>query len=43
MMGQVDDGLLVGGSQILDDQLVLVGECKLNGYIKFASETFLAI
>ena len=40
---QVDNGLLVGGCQILDDQLVLVGEGELNRYIELASEAFLTI
>ena len=43
VMCQVDDGLLVCGSQILDNQLVLVGECEFNCYIELACETFLTV
>ena len=40
---QVDNRLLVSGSQILNNQLVLVGEGKFYRYVQFASETFLTI
>ena len=40
---QVDNRLLVGGCQILNNQFVLVGEGKFYRYVQFASETFLTI
>ena len=43
MVCQIYDGLLVGGSQILNHQLVLVGESEFNRYVKLASITFFSI
>ena len=43
MVGQVDNGLLVCGCQIFDDEFVIIGESVLNGYIQFARITFFTI
>ena len=43
VMCQVDDSLLVSGSKIFDNQLVLVSKGKLYRYIQFTSKTFLTI
>ena len=43
MMCQVDNGLLIGGSQILYHQLILIGEGEFNRHIEFASKAFLSI
>ena len=43
VMCQVYDGLLVGSSQILNYQLVLIGECEFYCNVEFTSETFLTI
>ena len=42
-MCQVDNRLLVGGCQILNYQLVLIGEGELNGHVQLARITFLTI
>ena len=43
VVGQVDNGILVGSSQILDDEFVLVSESVLNGYVQLACVAFLTI
>ena len=43
MMCQVDNRLLVGGGQILDNQLVEVGEGEFYCDVKFAGITLFTI
>ena len=38
VVGEVDDSLLVGGGQVFENQLVLVGKGKLNGHLALARE-----
>ena len=42
-MCQVHDGLLIGGSQILDDELIEVGEGEFYRNIQLARVTFLTV
>ena len=43
MVGEVDDSLLVGGGQVFENQLVLVGKGKLNGHLALAREALFAV
>ena len=43
MVGQVDDGGPVGGGEVVDEQIVSIGELVGDGDIERARETFLAV
>ena len=43
VVGEVDDSLLVGGGQVFENQLVLVGKGKLNGHLALAREALFAV
>ena len=43
MAGHVHNGLLVGGSAVVNNQLVILAEAILDGHLQLAGESFLVI
>ena len=43
MMCQIDNRLLVGGSQLLNDQFVFISKCEFYCYVQLTSKAFLTI